>query len=343
MSLPNNDSFPNSSEADDLDQDWLNGDMTDDEPLTHQAWQQTWAHRLASHSLLDAQQERELLKRTRGDDPQDAARARADLLAANYRMLVKIARMHEKQSAQLELGDLIAEGLLGMNRAIDKFNLNHDVRFITYAWPWVRLYVTRAILDKGYLVRVPSSAHQQLRDLRRQVQAATAALAFAEEEGVSNEQLQQMQEQLQQAQRHLRAKLSQIRPALEASRHISLSMVDENDETDASQASGAHPSRLPSEVQQELSCEGEQQEAVLHAQRISILAKHLRKLPAQQRYIIEARYGFGGHEAKSLQAIAQASGIPTSEANQLCKQAMLTLRQMLEGDGLTASDLTGSF
>jgi RNA polymerase primary sigma factor len=83
----------------------------------------------------------------------EADRAKAELIEANLRLVVSIAKKHTGQG--LQLGDLIQEGNIGLMRAVDKFDYKRGFKFSTYATWWIRQSITRAIADQGRTIRTP--------------------------------------------------------------------------------------------------------------------------------------------------------------------------------------------
>jgi RNA polymerase primary sigma factor len=83
----------------------------------------------------------------------DADRAKGELIGANLRLVVAVARKHAGHG--LQLGDLIQEGNIGLMRAVDKFDYRRGFKFSTYATWWIRQAITRAIADQGRTIRTP--------------------------------------------------------------------------------------------------------------------------------------------------------------------------------------------
>lgn len=79
--------------------------------------------------------------------------ARNRLIEANMRLIVSVAKKYTYSG--VPLSDLIQEGVLGLNRAIEKFDYTRGFKFSTYATWWIRLAVTRSIAEKSKIVRIP--------------------------------------------------------------------------------------------------------------------------------------------------------------------------------------------
>jgi RNA polymerase primary sigma factor len=110
--------------------------------------------------LLTADEERELaLRMKRLDSPDEnerraAQEARERFIKANLRLVVSIAKSFLNRG--LPLADLVAEGNLGLLRAVERFDPRKKCRFSTYATWWIRQAIRRALINTARTVRVPS-------------------------------------------------------------------------------------------------------------------------------------------------------------------------------------------
>jgi len=107
-----------------------------------------------------------------------AANAKDRFIRANLRLVVSIARRYPLPQG-MDLGDLIQEGNLGLEHAVDKFDWRRGFKFSTYATFWIRQAIGRALDQKGSLIRIPGDRSANLRSVLRQAGGDADALDSA--------------------------------------------------------------------------------------------------------------------------------------------------------------------
>lgn len=104
-----------------------------------------------SRPKLSLEEERNLFERVKLNDIE----ARNKLVEANLFLVILIAKKY--MSATIPFADLVQEGNLGLIEAISHYDYNRNVKFSTYAGYWIESKIRRAMIDKGAIIRIPSS------------------------------------------------------------------------------------------------------------------------------------------------------------------------------------------
>jgi RNA polymerase primary sigma factor len=266
---------------------------------------------IGRHQLLTAAEEVELAKRIeRGD-----ARAKERMISSNLRLVVSIAKRY--QGHGLPLGDLIQEGIIGLNRAVEKFDWRRGFKFSTYATWWIRQACQRAISNQSRTIRVPAHVHE------RRVKLARIGRRLEAEHGrePTNEELAEAAGlELQ----HVEEALG----AVEAS--VSLNQAIGSDGDGELGDLFADPTSTDPVEEAD---ETHRREAVRAA---------LGKLPDRQRRVLELRFGFGG-EQQPLETIGRELGLTRERIRQLEGEGLARLAEELEGVvGTTMDELAES-
>ncbi len=141
-------------------EDWSDADVNLEDTV------RLYLREIGRTPLLTREQEQAIAKRiAEGDDG-----AKHELIVANLRLVVSIAKRHARQ--RIPLMDLIQEGNIGLMKAVDKFDFAKGNRFSTYATWWIRQAITRAIADHGRTIRIPVhmvEAYHKINKARREL------------------------------------------------------------------------------------------------------------------------------------------------------------------------------
>jgi RNA polymerase primary sigma factor len=279
---------------------WVNGDVAS---ATTDALQ-LFMNEAGRWPLLTAAEEVELAKRIERGDKE----AKDRMINSNLRLVVSIAKKY--QGHGLPLLDLIQEGIIGLIRAVEKFDHRKGFKFSTYATWWIRQAVQRGIGNKARTIRVPVHVLDRERMLARVERELAVRLGreptddeVIAEAGVSE------------------AELRQVREAARSVTSLDKPIGYEGDGGELGDIVAVADDTRP-------------EDEIVVSLHEEVLRRAVARLPDEQRRVIELRYGFGGAEPRTLVQAGRELGLKPERVREIEVDALELLAVNREVDAL---------
>jgi RNA polymerase primary sigma factor len=274
---------------------YVNGDLA---VVTTDALQ-LFLNEAGRYKLLTAAEEVELAKRIERGDKE----AKDLMINSNLRLVVSIAKKY--QGHGISLLDLIQEGIIGLIRAVEKFDWRRGYKFSTYATWWIRQAVQRGVANKSRTIRIPVHIVEREQKISRAERELTTKL----ERPPTDEEIA---EKTKLSLKHVQ----EVRAAARAVTSLDRPVGAEGDTSFGDLIAGedAEPSE---EVHVSLA-----ERAVRTA---------VDTLPEREREVVKLRYGMNGdRDPQSLEEIGRVLGITRERVRQIEAQALARLAERRE-------------
>ncbi|HEX3800353.1 MAG TPA: sigma-70 family RNA polymerase sigma factor [Verrucomicrobiae bacterium] len=249
--------------------------------------------------LLTPQEEIELAARIKKGDK----KAREQMIKANLRLVVKIARDYE--GIGLPLLDLISEGNIGLMKAVERFDPAKGGKLSTYGSWWIKQAIKRALANQSKTIRLPVHLVDKISKMRR------IGMKLQEELGREPTDEELADEMGMTAARVRQMRMAAIRPA---SLDAPIGDDDSNNFADVVEDENA---TTPYENLEDKTVTGMLQEMVKH-------------LDEREATILRYRFGLDGGTEKTLEEVGEKFGVTRERVRQIQNLALKKLRKMIE-------------
>ena len=249
---------------------------------------------IQKYKLLTHEEEINLAKRIERGDKE----AFDKMIKSNLRLVVNISKKYK--TCELNFGDLIQEGNIGLIKAVERFDYRRDVRFSTYATWWIKQAILRSISYKRRIIRIPHRKEEKIKKINKTIDQLSQKLKrspFVSE--IANELNCDELDVI-----YLKTIGGKV-----------ISLYSENDNNECYYLNMIDDLKYSPEI-------------ILEEKDLKQVTEDaLNKLGVKEREVIRLRYSFENGEKKTLQSIAKDLNISPETVRQIEKKALRKIRE----------------
>lgn len=262
-------------------------------------------------SLVSKSEEVDLAAKIHGRDTGEHDEARATLIQANLRLVVKIA--HDFKGLGLPLLDLISEGNIGLMRAVEKFDPAKGAKFSSYAAWWIKQSMRRALANQSRTIRIPVQSAGKINKIK------SVRMKLAEKLGREPSDAE-IAANLDFSERTVAGlRLADLKTF---SLHDPIQQGEDGEFQDIIPDRGAMtPDRILGDVES-----------------IKRLVELLRDLDERERMILKMRFGLDNNRPRTLEEVSQEIGRTRERVRQIQNQALSKLKSLLADEADFTND-----
>lgn len=224
------------------------------------------------------------------------------LLKNHIKLVIKISHFYKNQG--LPLKDLIAEGNIGLLKAVDKFDLEKGVKFSTYATFWIKHAIRRALSNHGRTIRVPCQTAENIRKVKsarrrmaNELGREPTRLELAEDVGLSEKVVRRL--------------------ILEEITVCSLNAPIDQEGTTSLEENISNDDRNPEEI-------------LMRKESLDHLEELIGQLDERENKILRMRFGLDVANPKTLEYISERIGLSRERVRQILRESLRKLRRLIK-------------